>query len=78
MTRDKASPRTDALIEWLLLDGPWLTADALAMETGREPAAVDRALKRAKRKGLVTSRRIDLAYANDRVHIETRTEWAAR
>lgn len=68
---------TDTLIEWLQIDGPWLTAEAIAMETGRQAESVERALRRAKRRGLVRSRLIELAYKPDRVHMDTRIEWAA-
>lgn len=56
-------PRTEAY-ERLCLDGGWLTAAQLAMETGQAEGTVYSSLRRQAQRGYVERRVIDLALAD--------------
>lgn len=70
---EEASKLADQVVDWLSLDGGWLTSEGLAMELDRSVGWMDRVLRRLRSEGVVESRVVELAGT----HRDQRTEWRA-
>lgn len=65
---------TDTVLDILETDGGWLTSHGIAIDTGFTAKSVEHALFTQRKRGVVESRRVDLALrANGSP--EFRTEW---
>lgn len=49
----------DRILEWLELDGGWLTALSIATDLKIERRTVERAMVRLKERGLIKARKLD-------------------
>jgi hypothetical protein len=72
----KAWTVRDQILDWLSLDGGWLTALGMADELGRNVESIERVLRELRREGLVKSRVVELARSSDFAY-DRRTEWSA-
>lgn len=76
-TRPNVSQR---VIDFLAIDGGWLSAPALAADLGIREETVERALQRLRLAGAVASRRVELACIGcgpSPGRLEAYTEWRA-
>lgn len=70
--QERAWKARDAILDWLNLDGGWLTSDGLALDLGRNRQAVERVLRQLRDEGLVESRILVLSSSGTG---QARTEW---
>lgn len=65
----------DKIIDWLSIDGGWLTAQGLAADLGHSVEMVEKVLRDLRREGVVESRLVELAYSGRSHGFDRRTEW---
>lgn len=77
LARQRAWKLRDEVLDWLELDGGWLTADGLSADLDRNHQSLERTLRILRDEGLVQSRLVELAHTSTGNGYHQRTEWRA-
>lgn len=72
---ERAFLMREKLLDWLFVDGGWLTAEGMAADLAHNTDSVERVLRRLRDEGYVESRIVELAHTSRGSSYDSRTEW---